>query len=84
MSIHTQWIKPEMAEIMIENKLLASLLLIVIAAFIRWLVVRYIRRIPSDDSDLPKRWMNATRNAVTTLIVVGLIIIWLSELRFVA
>lgn len=73
-----------MTEIMTENKLLASLLLIVIAAVIRWLAVRYIRRMPSGDNDLPKRWMNATRNTVTTFIVIGLIIIWLSELRFVA
>ena len=73
-----------MTEIMTENKLLASLLLIAVAAVIRWLAVRYIRRMPSDDNDLPKRWMNATRNTVTTFIVIGLIIIWLSELRFVA
>lgn len=69
---------------MIENKLLASLLLIAIAAICRWMAVRYIRRLPPGDDDLPKRWINATRNIVSTLIVVGLIIIWLSELRFVA
>ena len=73
-----------MNEFITENKLLASLLLVVIAMVIRWLALRYIQKIPSDKGDLPKRWMNVIRNAMTTLIVIGLIIIWLSELRFVA
>jgi len=73
-----------MNEFITENKLVASLILIVIAIAIRWLAVRYIQRMPSDEDDLPKRWINAARNAATTFIVIGLIIIWLSELRFVA
>lgn len=73
-----------MNELIIENKLIASFLLIVIAIIIRWLAVRHLQQLPSDESDLPRRWMNGTRNAVTTLVVIGLIVIWLSELRFVA
>ena len=73
-----------MNEIITENKLLASFLLVIIAIAIRWLAARYIEKIPSHEDDLPKRWMNAIRNTMTTLVVIGLIIIWLSELRFVA
>ena len=73
-----------MNEIITENKLLASFLLVVIAIAIRWLAARYIGKIPAHEDDLPKRWMNAIRNTMTTLVVIGLIIIWLSELRFVA
>jgi small-conductance mechanosensitive channel len=73
-----------MNELITENKLIASFLLIVLAVGIRWLVVRHLRKLPNDEDDLPRRWMNGARNAVTTLVVIGLIIIWLSELRFVA
>ena len=73
-----------MNELITGNKLIASLLLILIAAVIQWLVVHHLRKMPSHDDDLPRRWMNTARNAVTTMVVIGLIIIWLSELRFVA
>lgn len=73
-----------MNDLITENKLLASILLIAIAFIIRWLVFRYIKKLPADEDELPKRWMNAVRNTVTTVIVIGLIVIWLSELRFVA
>ena len=73
-----------MNELITENKLIASLVLIVAVIAMRWLAVHYIRTLPSGEDDLPRRWMNAIRNAMTTLIVIGLIVIWLSELRFVA
>ena len=73
-----------MNELITENKLIASFLLIAVAVAIRWLAVRHIQKLPTGEDDLPRRWMNGARNAVTTLVVLGLIIIWLSELRFLA
>ncbi|MGI0116492.1 mechanosensitive ion channel family protein [Zooshikella sp. RANM57] len=73
-----------MNELITENKLIVSALLIIIAICIRWLAVKQLRKIPSGEDELPRRWINGIRNALTTLVVVGLIIIWLSELKFVA
>ena len=73
-----------MNDLITDNKLLASLLLVVVAIVIRWMAARYIIKIASNEDDLPNRWMNVIRNVMTILIVIGLIIIWLSELRFVA
>lgn len=73
-----------MQSFVVEHKLLVSLLLILVATLVRYLAVRYIHKLPRDDNDLPRRWSNGIRNIMTTLVVVGLIVIWLSELRFLA
>lgn len=73
-----------MKEWTISNQWILSILLIIAALVIRWLVIRYLRQLPADEEELPKRWMNAVKNTTNFLIVIGLIIIWLSELRFVA
>lgn len=73
-----------MNEIITENKLIVSILLIIMAIAIRWIAVKHLRNMPSGEDELPRRWINGIRNGLTTLVAVGLIIIWLSELKFVA
>jgi small-conductance mechanosensitive channel len=73
-----------MIEYISQNKLLISLLFIVAALIVRWLLVSYIHKMPPEEHHLARRWTNIVNNAVSTVVVVGLIIIWLSELRFVA
>lgn len=73
-----------MNELVVEYKLIASLLMIVVALLVRWLVVRYLLKMPADEQELPKRWINSVKNASNFIIAIGLIVIWLSELRFVA
>jgi len=67
-----------------DNKLIASVLLIVSLLVIRWLLMRLIRRNSVVDDESPRRWANTVTNITTFFIVVGLIIIWLSEIRLVA
>lgn len=57
-----------------------TLLLLVAALAIRWVVGRLIRRsIPA--SELRRRWLIYTRNGVLLLLILGLVLIWGSELR---
>ena len=73
-----------MNELIVGNKLIASFLMISIALAIRWLVIRHLLKLPTDEKELPRRWINSIKNAANLFIVIGLIAIWLSELRFVA
>lgn len=73
-----------MNELITENKLIVSGLLIVVALVVRWFLILNFSKLPRDEQDLPKRWSNTTKNIINLLIGIGLIIIWLSELRFVA
>ena len=73
-----------MPTLLYDNKWLASLLVLVAAVLLRWILVRLIRKLPAADDDAHRRWANALRNSMTTLVVLGLIIIWLPELQFVA
>lgn len=73
-----------MNELILGNKLIASFLMISIALAIRWLVIRHLLKLPKDEKELPRRWINSIKNAANFLIAIGLITIWLSELRFVA
>ncbi len=73
-----------MNEFISENKLIASVVLLVVAWVIRWLVVRHLSRRPLGEEAQPRRWINSAKNAINLLIAIGLVIIWLSELRFMA
>lgn len=73
-----------MNSLIIENQIIASVLLLALAMLLRWLVIRHLKKLPSDEKELSRRWVNSAKNAINMLIVLGLIIIWLSELRFVA
>lgn len=72
-----------MIEINGEVKAVASAALIIIAFCVRWFAVRYFSNISSHDETLPRRWTNSIKNAINLLVALGLIIIWLSELRLI-
>lgn len=73
-----------MNELLTEHKLLISLILILVMLAARWLAIRQLKKHRFDESKEVNRWINSIKNTVNFLIVVGLVIIWLSELRFVA
>lgn len=73
-----------LTDLLNDNKLIVSILFILSLLILRWLVVRQLIRLKVEDEELPKRWSNSAKNAINLLIFVGLILIWLSELRFVA
>ncbi|ASP37552.1 mechanosensitive ion channel protein MscS [Bacterioplanes sanyensis] len=73
-----------MNESSFEYKALASIAFLVVALLLRWASVKFLPKIPTGESDINRRWINLARNITTTAIVVGLIVIWLSELRFAA
>lgn len=67
-----------------DNKLIATAIMIAVFGLIRYLVVRHLRKRPSDETDIPRRWINTINNITSLSIAIGLIMIWMSELRFVA
>ncbi|MEL7400449.1 MAG: mechanosensitive ion channel domain-containing protein [Pseudomonadota bacterium] len=73
-----------MSEFSFEYKAIASIALIFLMLLLRWASVKFLLRIPTEEADLTRRWINLARNITTTLIVIGLIIVWLSEIRFAA
>jgi small-conductance mechanosensitive channel len=73
-----------MNEIIGDHKVIASLILLIVAMLLRWLVIRYLKQRPTDEEQLPKRWINRVKNATNFFIFVGLIVIWLFELRYFA
>lgn len=73
-----------MNEMIVGNKFIVSLALIIAIFVCRWLIVRHLNKLPSDEDGLPKRWINTAKNTTNFLIVIGLIIIWISEIQFLA
>lgn len=73
-----------MTEFSIEIKLLASGILILIAFIAKTVSVRHFSKLSLTDETLSRRWINSSKNAINLLIVIGLFIIWLSELRLAA
>jgi small-conductance mechanosensitive channel len=73
-----------MIEYISQNKFITSVLFVLVALVVRWLIVRYLHKLPPEELHVSRRWINVINNTVTAIVVVGLIIIWLSELRFVA
>lgn len=66
------------------NKIIMSVMLVVAGLLLRWLLVRLIRRYLTEEETLPKRWINTVTNITSLLIILGLVLVWLSELRFIA
>ena len=60
------------------------MLFVAIMLGIRWIIVWHLRRLPADEQELSRRWSNSVKNSTNFLILLGLIVIWLSELRFLA
>lgn len=73
-----------MSELIIQHQLIASILLMVTILLARWLGIYYLQKLLTGKDESPRRWINSIKNIANFLIVIGLIIIWLSELRFVA
>jgi small-conductance mechanosensitive channel len=73
-----------MTEINGDFKAAASVALIIIAFCVRWFAVRHFSNISSNDETLPRRWTNSAKNGINLLVALGLVIIWLSELRLIA
>lgn len=67
-----------------EYQLAASFALIVLMYCGRWIIVHHLRKRPIDEEKIPQRWINSVNNASNAFIVIGLIVIWLTELRYAA
>ncbi|MCG8311850.1 MAG: mechanosensitive ion channel family protein [Pseudomonadales bacterium] len=73
-----------LSNLLSHHKLVASVSLVAVGLLVRWIAILHFKRLPSDENDLARRWSNSAKNAINLVILSGLIIIWLSELRFVA
>jgi small-conductance mechanosensitive channel len=69
---------------MLDNKIISSLVFLFVALLLRWLVIYFLKKRPEDEEGLSRRWINSFKNITIFIIFLGLLIIWLSELRFVA
>lgn len=67
-----------------KHKLVASVVLILALLIIRFLIVFFLKSRPAGENELPKRLINTISNVTSLLMFVGLIVVWLSEIRFVA
>lgn len=68
----------------LSQKWLLSAALVALLLVARWLAVRLIGRQPASEDDLKRHWINTVKNTSNLLIAIGLVIVWLSELRLVA
>ncbi len=67
-----------------NHKVAISLLLVCILLALRWALIRIIKQRNILDDESPRRWVNSITNVTTLFIAVGLVIIWLSEIRLFA
>ena len=63
--------------------LIATGLLVASVVVVRWLVSRYVRRNVASP-ELRRRWLVHSRNALLLLLLLGLVLIWATELRTLA
>ena len=73
-----------MKDIMSDNQWILSIAFVFACLVLRWLSVRFVKRVGKDEDNLHRRWTNTVTNITSLVIIIGLVIIWLSELRFVA
>lgn len=66
------------------SKALSTLLLLVAATALQFLLRRFIDKHLQDDSDERRRWVVQARNAVVLLVLAGLLVIWGTQLRTLA
>ena len=71
-----------MSDFFDQNKLIASILYVVAVLAVRWVVVRLLRRKKVREDELLGHWHNTVTNITQLLIILGLIMIWLSELQY--
>lgn len=73
-----------MKDIVNDNQWIISIAFVCTCLVLRWLSVRFVKRVVKDEENQHRRWTNTITNITSLVIIVGLVIIWLSELRFVA
>lgn len=73
-----------MKDIVNDNQWILSIVFVFACLVLRWLSVRFVKRVVKDEENLHRRWTNTITNITSLVIILGLVIIWLSELRFVA
>ncbi len=73
-----------MKDIVNNNQWIISIAFVVTCLVLRWLCVRFVTRMVKDEENQHRRWANTITNITSLVIIIGLVIIWLSELRFVA
>lgn len=73
-----------MNDFITEHKLFTSIALLLTALIIRWLIIHYLMKRPDDGEFQIKRWINRIKNITNLFIFIGLIMIWLFELRYLA
>ncbi len=73
-----------MSQLVIENKLIASVVLVLLMLALRWGISRFLEKRSGGDSEVLQSWRNSLNNVTQLLIVIGLIIIWVAELRYAA
>src|SRR5690606_1726091 len=66
------------------SKALGTLLRLVAATALQFLLRRFIDKHLQDDSDERRRWVVQARNAVVLLVLAGLLVIWGTQLRTLA
>ncbi|RLV58009.1 mechanosensitive ion channel family protein [Parashewanella curva] len=67
-----------------QSKVLLSIAYVAIIICLRWLIVFILKRKPTNEDHFPKRLINSANKIATFTITLGIILIWLSELRFLA
>lgn len=71
-------------EIFTQHKILISALFIVFLLLLQWIVIRYLHKKPDDENNTRRIWINRAKNLTTLLIFIGLLTLWLSELKYFA
>lgn len=66
------------------SDIVASLLLLIFALVLRWILIRMIRRGSETLSPEQRKWISTTQNGTILLIVIGLLFVWSLELSRVA
>lgn len=69
-----------------ENKLFVSVLFVIATFLLRWAVVHHLKKRPTtDDDDVKlKRRLSNVNFATQILLIIGLFVIWLSEIQYFA
>lgn len=67
----------------VSGRLIASLLIVVVAILTRFAAVRVIRRVNWGSEETSRRWVVMARNTIVAVAVFALIFVWAEELRVI-
>jgi hypothetical protein len=71
-------------ELITSNKLIASIIIVFVVFLLRLLLLRVLSKRRDQDDDHTKRRINSLNNVTSMLLLLALIAVWMSELRYVA